>query len=97
MTKSPEIYTLQAIDPNLLLNINNIPDNQLFDIARDKVYLPLITPNTRAVTNINNNKLDYLVTNNHLLSQEGLKVDFIINSTTTINTIYKIDYFFRYK
>ena len=67
MTKSPEIYTLQAIDPNLLLNINNIPNDQLFDIARDKVYLPLITPNTRADTNINNSKLDYLVTNNYLL------------------------------
>jgi hypothetical protein len=67
MTKSPEIYTLQATDPDPLLNINDIPDNQLFDIAGDEVYLPLITPNTRADTNINNSELDHLVTNNHLL------------------------------
>ena len=67
ITKNPKIYTLQAIDPDLLLNINNIPNNQLFNIARDKVYLPLITPNTRADTNINNSELDYLVTNNYLL------------------------------
>jgi hypothetical protein len=97
MTKNPKIYTLQAMDPDLLLNINNIPNNQLFNIAGDEVCLPLITPNTRAVTNINNSQLDYLVTNIHLLPQEGLKVDFLINSAATINTIYRIDYFFRYK
>jgi hypothetical protein len=77
--------------------MNNIPDDQLFGIAGNEVCLPLITPNTRAVTNINNSELDHLVTNNHLLPQEGLKVDFIINSAATINTIHRIDYFFSYK
>ena len=67
ITKNPKIYTLQAIDPDLLLNINNIPNNQLFNIAREEVYLPIITPNTRADTNINNNKLDHLVTKNTYL------------------------------
>lgn len=67
ITKNPKIYTLQAIDPDLLLNINNIPNNQLFNIAREEVYLPIITPNTRADTNISNNKLDHLVTKNTYL------------------------------
>jgi hypothetical protein len=93
MTENPEIYTMD-LDP--LLNMNDIPDDQLFDIASDEVCLPLITPNTRAVTNINNSELDQLVTKEHLFDRES-KVDFIIDSAATINTIHRMDYFFRYK
>lgn len=69
---------------------NQISDIKLFNIAEDEVCLPLISYDTMAADN-NNNKLDNLV------CYKETKVNFIIDSAATINTICDITYFNNYK